>query len=150
MDGLIAYVLSKKYTDKVAQTILSAGFKVQVEQDRSILEGEGEEKVLYLIPKEDSSSGDAYDEYVYAGGTWECVGSTSIDLSDYATQEWVSQQIEAAAEVYTGNAAPSGTQTIWVDTSQNPAKVKFKIGNTWTDVVDIVTRGLPNADTMQF
>lgn len=150
MDGLIAYVLSKKYVDKVAQTIISAGFTVQVEQDRSILEGEGEEKVLYLIPKEDPSADDSYDEYVYAGGSWECIGSTSIDLSEYAKQEWVTQQIDAAKEVYTGNVAPTGTQTIWIDTSQTPAKVKFKIADTWTDVVDIVTQGLPNADTMQF
>ena len=150
MDGLIAYILSKKYADKVGREILDASLKVQVEQDRSILETAGQPRTLYFIPKESGDPSDGYDEYIYANNTWEWVGHTDVDLSAYATQEWVNQQIESAQEVYTGNAAPTGTQTIWIDTSQNPAKVKFKIADTWTDVVDIVTQGLPNADVMSF
>lgn len=83
MDGLIAYVLSKRYTDKVGQEILDAGFKVQVEQDRSILEGPGEPKILYFVPKEDPSQDDGYDEFIYANDEWEWVGKTDVDLSDY-------------------------------------------------------------------
>lgn len=150
MDGLIAYILAKKYADAVGEAVAMQGFKVQVEEDRSILQTVGEEKVFYFLPKTTSKPEDGYDEYIYANNAWEQVGVTDVDLSSYATQEYVGQQIEAAAEVYTGNAAPTGTQTIWIDTSQNPAKVKFKIANTWTDVVTIVTQGLPNADTMQF
>lgn len=84
MDGLIAYALAKKYTDKTAQQIINAGFTVQVEQDRSILTTTGQEKVLYLIPKISSEQNDGYDEYVYANNHWEWVGGTSIDLSNYA------------------------------------------------------------------
>lgn len=87
MDGLIAYALAKKYTDKVGQDIISAGFKVQVEDNRSILNRQGEEKVLYLLPKEYGSSQDGYDEFVYANRNWEWVGKTDIDLSDYALKE---------------------------------------------------------------
>lgn len=150
MDGLIAYILAKNYTDVVGQSIMEAGFKVQVEQDRSILSGPGEEKVLYLIPKESADPNDSYDEYIYTNNAWEWIGHTDIDLSDYATIEWVNQQLAAAQEIYTGNSAPSGTQTIWIDTSQNPIQVKFKIDNVWTDIIDIVEQGLPNADVMQF
>lgn len=150
MDGLIAYILAKKYADKVGEEVAMQGFKVQVEQDRSILETTGEEKVFYFLPKSEAKPGDGYDEYIYANNAWEQVGATDVDLSAYATQEWVTQQLDAAKEVYTGNSAPTGTQTIWIDTSQTPAKIKFKIADTWTDVVDIVTQGLPNADTMQF
>lgn len=82
MDGLIALALAKKYTDKVGQDIISAGFKVQVEEDRSILNRQGEEKVLYLLPKEHGSSQDGYDEFVYANRNWEWVGKTDVDL-DY-------------------------------------------------------------------
>ena len=84
MDGLIAYALAKKYTDKVRQQILNAGFTVQVEQDRSILNTTGQEKVLYLIPKTSSDQTDGYDEYVYANSHWEWVGHTDVDLIDYA------------------------------------------------------------------
>ena len=84
MDGLIAYALAKKYTDKTAQQIINAGFTVQVEQDRSILATTGQEKILYLIPKISSDQTDGYDEYVYANNHWEWVGHTDVDLSNYA------------------------------------------------------------------
>lgn len=82
MDGLIALALAKKYTDKVGQDIISAGFKVQVEDNRSILNRQGEEKVLYLLPKEYGSSQDGYDEFVYANYNWEWIGKTDVSL-DY-------------------------------------------------------------------
>ena len=84
MDGIIALALAKKYTDQVGQQIISAGFKVQVEQDRSILNGQGQEKILYLLPKASGSAGDGYDEFVYAQNSWEWVGKTDVDLSNYA------------------------------------------------------------------
>lgn len=84
MDGLIAYALAKKYTDKTAQQIINAGFTVQVEQDRSILTTTGQEKILYLIPKISSDQTDGYDEYVYANNHWEWIGHTDVDLSNYA------------------------------------------------------------------
>lgn len=89
MDGLIALALAKKYTDSVGQSIISAGFRVQVEQDRSILNRQGQEKVLYLLPKASSnlSNDDGYDEFVYANNKWEWVGKTDIDLSQYALKE---------------------------------------------------------------
>ena len=81
MDGLIAYALAKKYADVVGQRVLSAGFKVQVEQDRSVLNGAGQEKIMYFLPKTVGSTNDGYDEFIYAQNAWEWVGKTDIDLS---------------------------------------------------------------------
>ena len=86
MDGLIAYALSKKYADSEIQKVINAGFKVQVEQDRSILNRTGEEMVLYFIPKTTGSTNDGYDEFIYAQNAWEWVGKTDVDLSNYATK----------------------------------------------------------------
>lgn len=99
MDGLIAYALSKKYADEVGRSILDAGFKTQVEQDRSILQTTGQEKILYFIPKTTAKPSDGYDEYVYSNNAWEQVGATDIDLSYYATKEWTTKQIEDAIGV---------------------------------------------------
>ena len=76
MDGLIAYALSKKYADSEIQKIINAGFRAQVEQDRSILSGTGEEMILYFIPKEQFLASDNYDEYVYNNNQWEKIGTT--------------------------------------------------------------------------
>ena len=86
MDGLIAYALSKKYADEVGRSIVDSGFKTQVEQDRSILQTVGQEKILYFIPKTTAKPSDGYDEYVYSNNAWEQVGVTDVDLSFYATK----------------------------------------------------------------
>ena len=93
MDGLIAYALSKKYTHSAIQEILNVGFKVQVEQDRSILNRTGQQMTLYLIPKESSLSSDTYDEYVYTN-KWEQIGSTDYILSEQDKIDIANEVIE--------------------------------------------------------
>ena len=40
--------------------------------------------VIYLIPNGSSDSDDRYDEWIYISNAWERIGSTAIDLSQYA------------------------------------------------------------------
>ena len=131
MDGLIAYALAKKYTDAVGQQILSAGFKVQVEDDRSILSGEGQEKILYLIPKSTASQGDGYDEYVYANNTWEWVGHTDVDLSGYQTLIDSSNKLDS---------------DLVDDTNQTNKFVTSNEKSTWNGKYDKPSGGIPKAD----
>ena len=42
-----------------------------------------DEKTIYLTPKADSESGNAYDENMYINGAWEVIGDTTVDLSNY-------------------------------------------------------------------
>lgn len=137
MDSLIAYILAKKYAkqqgdsakayaDEVGRRVEEAGFKVQVEQDRSILEGEGQVKILYLIPKESEDPSDGYDEYVYANNTWEWIGHTDIDLSDYATKEELNA-IKPTYKPFPASWSTAATNTTKyfcnvVDTDSNASK----------------------------
>ena len=73
------------YTKKQIEQAKREGFKVQVEQDRSILETTGEEKVFYFLPKNPQKPKDGYDEFVYANNNWDQVGVTDVDLSMYGT-----------------------------------------------------------------
>lgn len=52
--------------------------------------------IIYLLPADSPSGQNNYDEYILVNSQFEKIGSTSIDLSGYATQTWVNQQIEAA------------------------------------------------------
>lgn len=45
----------------------------------------GEPNIIYLVPK-GAEKDNNYDEYIYVGGKWEIIGSTSIDLSNYYTK----------------------------------------------------------------
>ena len=71
------------YTKKQIEQAKREGFKVQVEQDRNILETTGEEKIFYFLPKNSQKPKDGYDEFVYANNNWEQVGVTDVDLSSY-------------------------------------------------------------------
>lgn len=56
----------------------------------------GASNILYLVAKTSSESGNVYDEYLYIGGAWELIGSTDIDLSEYAKS---SEMQALAAEI---------------------------------------------------
>lgn len=43
--------------------------------------------VIYLTAKENASTADAYDEWIYKNNAWEHIGSTTIDLSGYVTKD---------------------------------------------------------------
>ena len=53
-----------------------------------------ENDAIYLLPKENPAEENVFDEYVYANGNWEKLsGGASIDLSDYATKDYVDNQV---------------------------------------------------------
>lgn len=49
---------------------------------------------IYLIQ---TNSGD-YTEWIFVNDTWEMLGSTDINLTNYATKEYVDSTIEEAIE----------------------------------------------------
>lgn len=44
-----------------------------------------DERAMYLKPSADPQTQNAYDEYVYTNGAWECIGTANVkvDLTDY-------------------------------------------------------------------
>ena len=44
-----------------------------------------DERAMYLKPSEDPQTQNAYDEYIYTNGAWECIGTANVkvDLTDY-------------------------------------------------------------------
>lgn len=78
-------------SSKISSMIADAGFNVQIVAE---LPATGDPHTIYFILKSDSSVGDVYDEWMYIDGNWEMVGNTQIDLSDYATINYVDEQIE--------------------------------------------------------
>ena len=56
----------------------------------------GEVNVIYLVKKVGKNP-DVHDEYIYVENTWEKIGNTEVDLSNYYTKE----QVYSKSEVYT-------------------------------------------------
>ena len=78
MDGLIAYALSKKYTDQAVGSGSGSGvnFKVSIQADRSILENGGEANCFYFIPTNVENPTE-YEKWIYANDTWGQIDGTS-------------------------------------------------------------------------
>lgn len=76
---------------------------------------------IYLKPKSGSDSDDVYDEYMYIGEKWEHIGHTKIDLTDYATIEYVDAEIDklATSEHTHEIADVTGLQTALNNKSDN-------------------------------
>lgn len=58
-----------------------------------VLPSAGESNIIYLVPREKQETKNAYDEYIWDNG-WEKIGSTDIDLTGYATETYVNEQIQ--------------------------------------------------------
>lgn len=51
---------------------------------------QGEAGVIYLVPKTSAEVGNTYFEYIYNNGSFEKIGDTEIDLSNYLQDEDIS------------------------------------------------------------
>ena len=55
---------------------------------------------IYLVPSTKPEAENIYDEYIYVNNSWEHIGSTSIDLSDYVTKTYFNQNVGDATKNY--------------------------------------------------
>lgn len=57
------------------------------------------EAKIYMILKDPAGSGqNVYNEYMYINGEWELIGDTAVDLTGYATEEYVTNAIANKAD----------------------------------------------------
>lgn len=93
VNNLVNYYLkSETYTklevNELIAQIQTASFEVVEE-----LPEVGQPNIIYLVPRSVEEENNGYDEYIYIDDTWEKIGSTDIDLTGYATEEWVNTQL---------------------------------------------------------
>ena len=79
--------------DAVAREAIRSlhSFNVQIVQSLPITDID--DHTIYFVPASDGAGDDVYDEYMYINNQWEKVGNTRIDLSGYATEEYVDTAI---------------------------------------------------------
>lgn len=86
------YLKTETYTKQEVNQLIAdiPKFKVQIVQ---ALPQTGEAMVLYLVPKV-STAPDIYDEYIWieTSESFELIGTTAVDLTGYATEQWVQNQ----------------------------------------------------------
>lgn len=68
VEGVIAGVETGMLKRSIVSTLPSSGI---------------DENTIYMVERSESESGNVYDEYMYVGSSWEKIGSTDVDLTDY-------------------------------------------------------------------
>lgn len=95
VDNLLNYYLkaevyTKQEVNEIVSAIKTISFEVVDELPLS-----GEKNVIYLLPKTGSTN-NAYEEYIYVSNSWEMIGTTEIDLSNYYTKDETDNLLENA------------------------------------------------------
>ena len=116
VDNLINYYTRTEVNDLIGQ-ITTISFEVV-----DVLPQTGEANKIYLVPSTEGQPQNGYDEYIYVNENWEKIGSTDIDLSQYATTEYVNQQISTAVtglatEEFVTSSISSATQDMATNAS---------------------------------
>lgn len=87
---------NKDYVDTSITTAISQIVSIKFEVV-SVLPPTGDPGTIYLLPIDESGDESGvinyYEEYIYVNNKWEKIGTTDIDLSDYATKDYVNQAI---------------------------------------------------------
>lgn len=85
---------------KVLKSLIDAikSFSIIVLQEEEDLPGTGNPNTLYFKKKEGSDK-DIYNEYIYIENTWELIGSTEVDLSNYYTKDQVYTKSEVDSKL---------------------------------------------------
>ena len=76
---------TEEYVKQLISTIQTASFEVV----DALPESDIKSNAIYLVPSNISGLNNIYDEYIYVNDKWELIGNTNIDLSQYATKEYV-------------------------------------------------------------
>ena len=86
------YLKAETYTQTEVNNLIGQIKTISIEVVDSLPET-GESNKIYFVPK-DGTTGDIYNEYIWINNAWELIGSTQIDLTGYATETWVNNQIK--------------------------------------------------------
>ena len=86
------YLKSETYTKQEVNNLIGQIATLQF-QVVSTLPQTGDSKYIYLVPSSNPKIQNVKDEYIWVNNSWEQIGSTQIDLTGYATENWVNTQI---------------------------------------------------------
>lgn len=92
----ITYAMSKKYTDsKITE---STGLHREIVNS---LPSTGDNSIIYMVLDPNASSPDVYDEWLWVNGTYEHIGSTRVDLTDYYNKTQIDAALSGKANTAT-------------------------------------------------
>ncbi len=92
----ITYAMCKNYTNKKVSQ--STGLHREIVNS---LPSIGDNNTIYMVLDPNASSPDVYDEWLWVNGTYEHIGSTRVDLTDYYNKTQIDTALSGKANVAT-------------------------------------------------
>lgn len=127
VDNLVNYyrkseTYNQEQINSLIGSITTINFKIV-----DSLPGTGENNLIYLVPSSKQEEKNVKDEYIWVDGSWELIGSTKIDLSNYYTKDEVNSTFALKTElawntitgkpVWIGSSKPTYT---WSEINEKP------------------------------
>ena len=78
---------TQEYVQQLISTINTASYQIVEELPTDDIDTNN----IYLVLASKTEEKNIYDEYIYVNNDWEKIGSTALDLSGYATKEYVDE-----------------------------------------------------------
>lgn len=101
---------TKSYVEQIVAGIETGALKRRVVSVLPSPASGIDENTIYMVANSGSGD-DVYDEYLYVNNKWEKIGSSAVDLTDYATKNYVDNAVGGIeiSDVIAGYAATSPT-----------------------------------------
>lgn len=127
VDNLVNYyrkseTYNQEQINSLIGSITTINFKIV-----DSLPGTGENNLIYLVPSSKQEENNVKDEYIWVDDSWELIGSTKIDLSNYYTRDEVNSTFALKTElawdtitgkpVWIGSSKPTYT---WSEINEKP------------------------------
>ena len=79
------YTSTNTYTKSEVDSLIGAVSSLNIEVVQTLPTHDISTSTIYLVPKTGTTN-DVYDEYIYVSNSWELIGSTQVDLTNYYTK----------------------------------------------------------------
>ena len=96
------YKRSETYTKAEVNDLLASLSSLNLEVVAVLPDHDISTTTIYLVPKDVPGTDDVYDEYVYISNSWEKIGSTVADLSNYYTKAQADTLLSGKVDKVTG------------------------------------------------
>ena len=101
LDEDLAAALENYYTKAQVNQLISVIPKFDIEVVQTLPVQDISDTTIYLVPSQDPQVANSYDEFIHVNNTWEQIGSTAIDLSDYYTKTETDNLLDDKQDVLT-------------------------------------------------
>lgn len=92
------YTSSNTYTKTEVNDLISTVGSLNIEVVQTLPTQDISTSTIYLVPNSSQGTNNYYDEYIYVSNTWELIGSTQVDLSNYYTKTQVDTLLDDKAD----------------------------------------------------